>query len=196
MIPSYRILQDMFSHAFIAEENRLNVAVSSLPTAIIDQLVALVQRDDGITTLNIIRADQKDFQYTAVRMEVDKALRIEDLYQFARDFLPSLGLSKNAIRYYAEIAEQYAASRLRRLSKTQQWLQALCFVYHRYQQIMDNLIVSFLLSHAGDHGCGQNLCVDSTHGAQFQSRHGLSRTGKVSEMVSRAGSEHEPSRTE
>ncbi|PHM69990.1 Tn3 family transposase [Xenorhabdus kozodoii] len=143
MIPSYRILQDMFSHAFIAEENRLNVAVSSLPTAIIDQLVALVQRDDGITTLNIIRADQKDFQYTAVRMEVDKALRIEDLYQFARDFLPSLGLSKNAIRYYAEIAEQYAASRLRRLSKTQQWLQALCFVYHRYQQIMDNLIVSF-----------------------------------------------------
>ncbi|EDD8833806.1 Tn3 family transposase [Salmonella enterica subsp. enterica serovar Mikawasima] len=143
VLPSYRILQDIFSHAFIAEDNRLNAAISLLPAAIAEQLAALVQRDDGITALNIIRADQKDFQYTAVRMEVDKALRIEDLYQFSRDFLPSLALSKNAIRYYAEMAEQYAASRLRRLSKTQQWLQALCFVYHRYQQIMDNLIVSF-----------------------------------------------------
>lgn len=51
--------------------------------------------------------------------------------------------AKNAIRYYADVAEQYAASRLRRLSKPQQWLYALCIVYHRYQQIMDNLIVSF-----------------------------------------------------
>ncbi len=60
-----------------------------------------------------------------------------------KGFIPSLGLSKNAVRYYADVAEQYAASRLRRLSKPQKWLYALCFVYHRYQQIMDNLIVSF-----------------------------------------------------
>jgi hypothetical protein len=143
IIPSYRTLQDMFSNAFIAEENRLGVVVSSLPTVISEQLAALVNRDDGITALNIMRADQKDFQYTAVKAEVEKAQRIEELYDFAKSFIPSLGLSKNAIRYYANIAEQYAASRLRRLSQPQQWLHALCFVYHRYQQIMDNLIVSF-----------------------------------------------------
>lgn len=143
IVPSYRTLQDMFSNAFIAEENRLSTAVSSLPTAISEQLATLVQRDDGITALNILRADQKDFQYTAVKAEVGKAQRIEELYEFAKSFIPSLGLSKNAIRYYADIAEQYAASRLRKLSQQQQWLHALCFVYHRYQQIMDNLIVSF-----------------------------------------------------
>lgn len=68
-----------------------------LSAAITEQLASLVQRDDGITALNIIRADQKDFQYTAVRMEVDKALRIEDPYQFSRDFQPSLALSNNGI---------------------------------------------------------------------------------------------------
>lgn len=143
IIPSYRTLQDMFSKAFSAEERRLSKAVSSLPTAISEQLATLVHRDDGITALNIIRADQKDFQYTAVKAEVDKAQRIEGLYEFAKGFIPSLGLSKNAIRYYADIAEQYAASRLRKLSQQQQWLHTLCFVYHRYQQIIDNLIVSF-----------------------------------------------------
>lgn len=143
VIPSYRTFQDMFSRAFTAEEQRLCAIFASLPASISEQLAMLVHRDDGITALNIIRADQKDFQYTAVKSEVDKALRIEALYEFAEEFIPSLCLSKNAIRYYADIAEQYAASRLRRLSKQQQWLYALCFVYHRYQQIMDNLMVSF-----------------------------------------------------
>jgi hypothetical protein len=91
-----------------------------------------------------VRYDQKNFKYVAPRAEVDKALAIAQLYRFAKDFLPNLLLSKNAIRYYADLADQYAASRLRRLNKPQQWLQVLCFVYYRYQQIMDNLITSFM----------------------------------------------------
>ncbi|PQQ22049.1 Tn3 family transposase [Photorhabdus hindustanensis] len=62
---------------------------------------------------------------------------------FTKGFIPSLNLSKNAVHYYADITEQYAASRLRKLSKHQQLLHTLCFVHYRYQQIMDNLIVSF-----------------------------------------------------
>ena len=143
IIPSYRTLQEMFGRAFNAEEKRMNAIMMNIPASEKEQLSSLIYRDDGITALNIIRADQKDFQYTAVKTEVDKALRIVDLYAFAKGFIPSLKLSKNAVRYYADIAEQYAASRLRRLSKPQQWLHAICFVYHRYQQIMDNLIVSF-----------------------------------------------------
>jgi hypothetical protein len=142
-IPSYRTLQDMFSCAFNAEEKRMNAIMMNIPASEQAQLSSLIHRNDGITVLNIIRADQKDFQYTAIKTEVDKALRIVDLYTFAKGFIPSLNLSKNAVRYYADIAEQYVASRLRRLSKPQQWLHAICFVYHHYQQIMDNLIVSF-----------------------------------------------------
>ncbi|NRB25970.1 Tn3 family transposase [Shewanella sp.] len=143
VIPSYTTLQDIFSRAFADEDKRLNGVMISIPSFISDQLTALIHRDDGITALNIIRADQKDFQYTAVRAEVEKVQRITELYAFAKGFIPSLKLSKNAVRYYADIAEQYASSRLRRLSVPQQWLQVICFVYHRYQQIMDNLIVSF-----------------------------------------------------
>lgn len=144
VIPTYRKLQDMFSVAFSTEEKRLNPIILSIPESKQEQLSALIDKDDGITQLNIIRADQKDFQYTAIRAEVEKAQGIADLYEFTKDFIPILKLSKNAIRYYADVAEQYAASRLRRLSRPQQWLHAICFVYHRYQQIMDNLIISFM----------------------------------------------------
>jgi len=144
VIPTYRQLQDMFTTAFSVEEKRLDQIILSIPACRQEQLSALIKRDDGISQLNIIRADQKDFQYTAVRTEVEKAQEIADLYEFCKSFIPTLMLSKNAIRYYADVAEQYAASRLRRLSKPQQWLHGICFIYHRYQQIMDNLITSFM----------------------------------------------------
>ncbi len=134
----------MFTQAFANEGNRFNQLVLLIPLGQQEQLSELINREDGITKLNIIRADQKNFTYTAISAEVEKVLTIADLYKFAKDFLPTLLLSKNAIRYYADIAEQYAASRLRRLSRPQQWLHALCFIYHRYQQIMDNLITSFM----------------------------------------------------
>lgn len=144
VLPSYRTLQDMFTAAFSAEEERLNLIILSIPENQQKQLSDLINRDDGISQLNIIRADQKDFQYTAVRAEVEKAQKISDLYEFAKKFIPTLKLSKNAVRYYADLTDQYPASRLRRLSKSQQWLYVICFVYHRYQQIMDNLITSFM----------------------------------------------------
>ncbi len=144
VIPTYRSLQDMFTQSFANERDRLDQLILLMPHGQQEQLSELIDREDGITKLNIIRADQKNFTYTAISAEVEKALGLEGLYKFAKDFLPTLLLSKNAIRYYADIAGQYAASRLRRLDKPQQWLHALCFIYHRYQQIMDNLITSFM----------------------------------------------------
>ena len=144
VIPTYRSLQDMFTQAFANEGDRLNQLVLLMPQGQQEQLSELINREDGITKLNIIRADQKNFTYTAISAEVEKVLAIVDLYKFAKDFLPTLLLSKNAIRYYADIAEQYAASRLRRLSRPQQWLHAICFIYHRYQQIMDVIFISRL----------------------------------------------------
>ena len=144
ILPSYRTLQDLFSSAYAAEEARLKPLLQSIPVGWREQLSALIEHEDGLSQLNLLRADQKDFQYTAIRFEIEKAQKIEALYHFSDQFLPSLDISKNAIRYYADIVEQYAAFRLRRLSSHQQWLYALCFIFHRYQQIMDNLIVTFL----------------------------------------------------
>jgi hypothetical protein len=144
LLPTYRTMQDLFTRAFSKEKERLEKLILSMPQAQQEKLSNLIKREDGITKLNVIRADQKNFKYTPIKEEAAKAAEIAELYKFAKEFIPALQLSKNAIRYYADLAEQYAASRLRRLNQPQQWLQALCFVYHRYQQIMDNLITSFM----------------------------------------------------
>lgn len=100
IIPSYRTLQDFFTDAFSKEKERLSQLVKMIPQTQQEQLLSLINKEDRISKLNIIRSDQKNFQYTAIKAEVDKAAKIADLYEFAKQFLPTLKLSKNAIRYY------------------------------------------------------------------------------------------------
>jgi hypothetical protein len=104
IIPGYRKFQDMFTAAFSLEEKRLRAIIYSIPKRQQKRLSALIDKEDGISKLNIIRADQKNFQYTAVINEVEKARDIADLYEFAKKFIPTLELSKNAVRYYADVA--------------------------------------------------------------------------------------------
>jgi TnpA family transposase len=143
IIPKYRTLQDIFSKAFSMEEVRLNSIISSIPKNIKQQLHELINNTENINQLNVIRCDQKDFQYTATTLEVKKAQGIAALYQFCKSLIPQLNISNNSIRYYAELAENYYASRLRKMGELQQLLYSICFIYSRYRQIMDNLIVTF-----------------------------------------------------
>ena len=110
VLPSYRTLQDLFTQSFAIEETRLNSLMSLITEPIKERLSTLIAKEDGISPLNVIRSDQKNFKYTAIKAECAKALEIVDLYEFSKSFLPDLNISKNAIRYYADLAEQYAAS--------------------------------------------------------------------------------------
>lgn len=143
VIPKYRTLQDIFSKAISAEENRLNNILCNIPNDIKTKLHDITNNNETIIQLNVIRSDQKNFQYNALRLEIKKVQETEKLYQFCKSFIPQLKISKNGIRYYAELAEHYYASRLRKMSEKQQLLYLICFIYNRYQQLMDNLIITF-----------------------------------------------------
>lgn len=144
LLPTYRTIQDIFTAVYKEENARLNSLVNLMPESVTSSLDDLISNNNGLTDLNVIRTDQKDFQYTAVRLEVEKAVRLSKLYEYAKLFIPKLELSNNAVSYYADITLQYTASRLRRLNTSLQRLHLVCFVYHQYQQIMDNLITSFI----------------------------------------------------
>ena len=144
IIPRYRILQDLFTSAFKAEGERLTQKLNLMPEKRKQQLRSLLEKEGHFSKLNNIRTDQKDFQYTALQAEINKITSIKELYVFSKSFIPSLDISKNAVRYYADLVEQYQPSRIKKLSQSQQWLQIICFIYHRYQQMMDNLITSFI----------------------------------------------------
>lgn len=144
-LPSYRVIQDMFTEVFSLEKDRLNNIMSQLPENIQLKLDELIKNEDGLTQLNVMRYDQKDFKYRSIRNEVKKIQFLSELHAFGKTFIPGLALSTNAVRYYASLVEHYTASRLRKMNKPQQTLYVLCFAFYRYLVLIDNLITSFMI---------------------------------------------------
>ena len=148
VIPSYRTLQDIFTKALRRHESQLNKILLKIPEHIQNQLNKIIGDDDFpdneiVLMLNSLRYDQKDFKYTALKLEIEKVEKIAPLYGFSKLFLPTLNISKNSIGHYADLTSNYSTSRLKKLRKTQQYLYVLCFINYRYQQFIDNLIISF-----------------------------------------------------
>ena len=148
ILPSYRTMQDLYSEANAQEMAKLHHLIEGIPQNIKDELTSLVHNDntddDKVITLQSIRYDQQDFSYTEVRGGVNKINALSKLYQFSKPFLLKTQFAQNAIRYYSELVEQYPVARLRKLSLDIQYLYSICFIYHRYQVLADQAIISFI----------------------------------------------------
>jgi TnpA family transposase len=66
------------------------------------------------------------------------------LYAFAQTFLVTTGLSNESVKYYASLVQFYTVYKLQRLAAVTSRLYLLCFTYHRFRQINDNLIEAFI----------------------------------------------------
>lgn len=144
ILPSYRNLQDLFSSCITLENKRLEVILEGLPKQIKNELNNVINSENVIADLTDIKADQKGFQLMFVNQAVEAAAQMSELYAFAQKFLPKLGIANNCIGYYAELADQLTSSRIRMLRNTQQWLYVLCLINEKYEQCMNNLIISFI----------------------------------------------------
>ena len=83
-----------------------------MPENIKDEIYNIMNGDN--INHNMIRSDQKNFQYSSLHLELKKLKAIAPLYEFCKSFIPTLGISNNGIRYYGELAENYYASRLKK----------------------------------------------------------------------------------
>ena len=63
---------------------------------------------------------------------------------FAQSFLASGGLSNESVKYYASLVKFYTVYKLQRTAPMTTRLYLLCFAYHRFRQINDNLVDAFI----------------------------------------------------
>ena len=93
--------------------------------------------------------------------------------------LPHLDISNESIKYYASLVTYYSVFRLKQLDERVVDIYLLCFVYHRYQRLHDNLINSLIhnVRRYVDRGkeCGQGTGVCVPNRAQSEPAEG--RTG-------------------
>ena len=141
--PAYTTLQDLISDALSTERRRL----AGLLATVLDHdtktaLAQLIARDDTLSELAVLRQDAKDFRWRQMANERKKRATLEPLHGVAKRLLPTLGISKQNLHYYASLANFYTVHDLRHLKADQTHLYLLCYAWQRYRQLTDNLVAA------------------------------------------------------
>jgi TnpA family transposase len=139
--PGYTTLQDMVSRVVSGERRRITDLLAQTLTPVLKkQLDALLQSDEGMYRISLLKHEPKDFSYSELRQEVERRKFFQPLYAFGQTFLSANGLSNESIKYYASMVLYYSVYKLRRMATPTTRLYLLCFAFHRFRQINDNLI--------------------------------------------------------
>jgi TnpA family transposase len=141
VFPGYTTMQDMVSRVVTGERRRITGLLGQTMTALVkNQLDSLLQCDEGMYRISLLKHEPKDFSYSALRQEVGRRKFFQPLYAFGQTFLSANGLSNESIKYYASMVLFYSVYKLRRMETSTTRLYLLCFAFHRFRQINDNLI--------------------------------------------------------
>lgn len=143
--PGYTYLQDMIGRTVSGERRRItHLLGQALTSAVEQQLEALLQADEGMYRISILKHEPKDFSYGELRHEVGRRKFFQQLHEFGQTFLASAGLSNESVKYYASLVQFYTVYKLQRMAVPTTRLYLLCFAYHRFRQINDNLVDAFI----------------------------------------------------
>ena len=145
VMPGYSSMQDIIGQALTHDQERLATILShSLSGSDKENLHQLLEDSPGLYEITQLKREPKDFSASEIQREMQRGDQLRDLYHLADKLLPTLDISNESIKYYASLVNYYSVYKLKRFDESTTNVYLLCFVYHRYQILHDNLIQCFL----------------------------------------------------
>jgi TnpA family transposase len=142
--PGCSTLQKIISKNLKAERTRLgHIIMDQLDESLKKALDQILVRENSLSGLTILKQDAQNFNYTMLLDEIKKLKSIRSLYLCAKKIFPLLKISQKNLCYYAELAHYYTITKLCEMKPQQSYLYLLCYIWQRYQQLVDNLIEMF-----------------------------------------------------
>ena len=138
-------MQDIVGQALTSEQDRLTTLVRHhLQNPDRETLNLLLSDSQGLYEITLLKREPKDFSPGEIKREIHRGEQIHNLYRLAEKLLPHLLISNESIKYYASLVTYYSVFRLKRFDEFLVYLYLICFVYHRYQRLHDNLLNSLI----------------------------------------------------
>ena len=143
--PAYSTMQSIVSDALQRERNRVLSKMSScLNKSARLALDALLESDDSLYRITLLKKDPKDFTTGEMRKELVKQKILMDVYKQTESVIPQLNISSKNIEYYADMAKFYPTVKLKRFGKNLARLYLLCYVHQRLLKVNDHLTTFFI----------------------------------------------------
>jgi TnpA family transposase len=180
VLPAYSTMQKIISKAIIEERDRLSsLGLKHISKEVEKILQELLTLEDNSYMLTLLKKEPKDFNYKQIYQEITKQRFLKPVYDFAKSFLPLLEISDNNIRYYASLVDYYSVFSIRRFSNGIAYIYLICFTYHRYQRINDNLANTFIYRVRKYEAAAKFAARTSIYKLKMESNHHLKNTGKI-----------------
>ncbi|MDQ1327606.1 MAG: hypothetical protein QG641_889, partial [Candidatus Poribacteria bacterium] len=179
-IPVYSFLQDTIGKALKDEQNRLiSIVRQHLKLSDIQSLKSLLSDSQGLYEITLLKHEPKDFSLKEIKQEINRGKQINQLYCLAKSLLPYLSISNESIKYYASLVTYYSVFSLRRFNEWIVYVYLLCFVYHRYQKLHDNLINCLIHDVRGYTDDNKSYAKERIYESIIESLQDLQKAGKV-----------------
>ena len=178
--PGYSAMQNMVGQALTHEQDRLAALVlTALTPPERDQLDRLLEDTPGLSEVTQLRREPRDFSAQEIKREKQRGEQLRPLYPLAQRLLPQLAISHESVKYYASLVGYYSVYKLKRFPVATTYIYLICFVYHRYQRLHDNLI-SCLLHHVRRHTeSAKEAAKDRVYVCRTESNENLDKAGQV-----------------
>ena len=183
VLPTYRFIRDTIGKTLTNEQNRLtNILQSYLNQDHINSLSQLFENPDGLYSITQIKHEPKDFKYSEIKNEINRGKKIELLFLLSEKLLPKMDISNESIKYYASLVNYYSVYKLKRLDNWTVYLYLLCFIHHRYQQMNDNLINTFIYNIRNYIGEAKVVAKEKIYEINIENNQNIKKAGKILEI--------------
>jgi TnpA family transposase len=141
VVPGYSFMQETVGKAISYEQNRLiTIMKNQLKQSDLENLKKLLTDSEGLYEITQLKHEPKDFSVGEIKREINRGQQIQLLYQIIKELLPTLDISNESVKYYSSLVDYYSVYKLKRFNEWIVYIYLLCFIYHRYQRMNDNLI--------------------------------------------------------
>jgi TnpA family transposase len=178
--PGYSFMQDTVGQALTHEQDRLSAILSQyLSASDVTNLHRLVEDSPGLYEITQLKREPRDFSASEIKHEIRRGEQIDDLYRLAQKLLPELKISNESIKYYASLVSYYSVFRLKQLNEQTVRIYLLCFVYHRYQKLHDNLINCLMYNVRQYHDGAKKAAKERVYELQKENNEDLDKAAQV-----------------
>ncbi len=143
-LAGYTTLQDLITEALSTERQRTELILSQQMSELtLQRLRNILNKKGVLNSLSGYKGSARDFSPSEIDRELQVHQTIKDIYPELKGLVEQLGLSQGNLNYYASIIKHRSIYKIRRYPQWQGLLYLVCYLYFRYRETNDKLVITF-----------------------------------------------------
>ncbi|WP_108653133.1 DUF4158 domain-containing protein [Dongshaea marina] len=143
-LPGYTTIQALITEALSDERQRTEQVLSQMISESVESCLLKIMNSRGLlNSLSGYKGSARGITPSELDRELHTHQVIKEIYPELKELIGALKLSRGNLAYYASIVKHRSITKLRRAPKWQGLLYLSCYLYFRYRETNDKLVIAF-----------------------------------------------------